>query len=393
MKLQKLRNIMGLKSWREKVAPAMAAQDKAESPVGVLLQASRLRCGEELADIAKDLRIRQNYLEALEEGRFHELPGATYAVGFVRTYAEHLGLDGNEVVRRFKAEAAGINRSMDLIFPAPKAEGGIPGGALMLVGAVLAVLAYGGWYLLSTGNRTAVELVPDLPDRFLSLVDSVRSSIGTRFGDIDAPVTVQPAPAAAIAPPAQATTAPAAAPVVEPTPTPVAAPQAAAPVVPAASAAVEAGRSQPTAVETRAAMVPSAPAVPSQPPTLPSASIPAGDRPASPVPASSSLAANLPSTGPSEEGGPQIFVRAKTDSWIQIRDELGNQLLVTRLMRAGDTYEVPNRPGLKLLTGNAGALDILIDGEATPSLGPIGAVRRDISLNAELLRAGTAARP
>ena len=62
-------------------------------------------------------------------------------------------------------------------------------------------------------------------------------------------------------------------------------------------------------------------------------------------------------------------------------------------MRAGDTYEVPNRPGLKLLTGNAGALDILIDGEATPSLGPIGAVRRDISLNAELLRAGTAARP
>ena len=72
--------------------------------VGALLQASRQRLGEELVDVASMLRIRLPYLVAIEAGRHQELPGATYAVGFIRAYAEHLGLDSEEVVRRFKAE-------------------------------------------------------------------------------------------------------------------------------------------------------------------------------------------------------------------------------------------------------------------------------------------------
>jgi cytoskeleton protein RodZ len=78
-------------------------------------------------------------------------------------------------------------------------------------------------------------------------------------------------------------------------------------------------------------------------------------------------------------------------SWIQVRDDIDNRLLTTRLMRAGDTFRVPDRPGLKLLTGNAGALEILVDGEAVPPLGPIGAVRRDVALDIKRLREGTAA--
>ena len=91
--------------------------------VGALLRASRVRIGEDLQDVAILLRIRYPYLEAIEGGRFEELPGKTYAVGFVRAYADHLGLDGEEVVRRFKAEAAGdeVSRT-DLRFPTPIAE-------------------------------------------------------------------------------------------------------------------------------------------------------------------------------------------------------------------------------------------------------------------------------
>ena len=40
--------------------------------------------------------------------RYERLPGATYAQGFVRAYAEHLNLDGAELVRRYKAETAGL---------------------------------------------------------------------------------------------------------------------------------------------------------------------------------------------------------------------------------------------------------------------------------------------
>ena len=86
----------------------------------------------------------------------------------------------------------------------------------------------------------------------------------------------------------------------------------------------------------------------------------------------------------------RILVRAKMNSWIQVRDDNGNRLLLKRLLRTGDTYRVPNRPGLKLLTGNAGALEILVDGETVPSIGPVGAVRRSVALDIERLRRGTA---
>ena len=86
----------------------------------------------------------------------------------------------------------------------------------------------------------------------------------------------------------------------------------------------------------------------------------------------------------------RIVVRAKTNSWIQIRDEIGKEFLVTRLLRAGNSYVVPNRRGLKLSTGNAGALEILVDGKAVPSIGDEGIVRRGVKLDADKLKAGTA---
>ena len=85
----------------------------------------------------------------------------------------------------------------------------------------------------------------------------------------------------------------------------------------------------------------------------------------------------------------RIVLRAKLDSWVQVRDE-ENNVLMTRILRMGDTYRAPNRPGLTLLTGNAGALEILVDGNIVPAIGPIGAVRRNVALDAERLLAGRA---
>ena len=67
-----------------------------ESPletVGQDLRAARLRRGDEIAQVSRALKIRKDHLEALEEDRLEDLPGKTYAIGFVRSYACHLGLD------------------------------------------------------------------------------------------------------------------------------------------------------------------------------------------------------------------------------------------------------------------------------------------------------------
>ena len=96
-----------------------------------------------------------------------------------------------------------------------------------------------------------------------------------------------------------------------------------------------------------------------------------------------------PEAKPETPVASRIVVRAKSNSWIQVRDDVGNQLLLTRILRAGDTYPVPNRSGLMLLTGNAGALEIQVDGETVPGIGG-GAVRRAVALDVERLRQGKA---
>src|SRR5215471_1719904 len=81
-----------------------------ESPletVGSELRAARLRRGDEIAQVSRALKIRKDHLEALEADRLEDLPGKTYAIGFVRSYARYLGLDAAQYVERFKREISG----------------------------------------------------------------------------------------------------------------------------------------------------------------------------------------------------------------------------------------------------------------------------------------------
>src|SRR5579862_4777143 len=75
--------------------------------VGKDLRAARLRRGDEIAQVSRALKIRKDHLEALEEDRLEDLPGKTYAIGFVRSYARHLGLDATAFVERFKRDISG----------------------------------------------------------------------------------------------------------------------------------------------------------------------------------------------------------------------------------------------------------------------------------------------
>ena len=59
----------------------------------------------------------------------------------------------------------------------------------------------------------------------------------------------------------------------------------------------------------------------------------------------------------------RIVIRAATDSWVQVEDANEN-ILLSRVLKTGDSYRVPNRDGLTMMTGNAGALDIVVDGQS-----------------------------
>ena len=136
--------------------------------VGAELAAARDRLGWTLPDIAGHLRIRQSFLAAIELGRLDQLPGTAYAMGFVRSYAKALGLPPDDVARRFRSEAAEVDRKPELAFPAPVPERGVPAGAVVMLGAVLVVGAYIGWYKAS-GEKPGLEPVRPVPERLAEL--------------------------------------------------------------------------------------------------------------------------------------------------------------------------------------------------------------------------------
>lgn len=69
--------------------------------IGTLLKQTREKKGLTLRDVEEATKIRYKYLEALEEENFKILPGRVYTKGFIRNYANFLGLDGDPLLETY----------------------------------------------------------------------------------------------------------------------------------------------------------------------------------------------------------------------------------------------------------------------------------------------------
>jgi cytoskeleton protein RodZ len=275
--------------------------------VGQDLRTARLRRGEDLATVSRALKIRKEHLDAVEEDRIESLPGKTYAIGFVRSYANYLGLDVTAMVERFKEEISGRHdERTSSLPPMPDDETRkLPQGWRFVAGIVVLLLAYGAWHLFSAGSTQ---------------------------------VAVPPPPS--LAPPKAAA----------PKPKPAPAPQQA------------------------ASTAPSSPA-PAAPVVAPSANMSSVPPPASAPPKPASADTAVATIGPSggtiygeQNRNPRVVLKVKTDTRVTVRAEDGS-IYLNRDLKAGDSYLVPNLPGLSLATNNAGAIEVDLDGQA---LGPVG---------------------
>jgi cytoskeletal protein RodZ len=73
------------------------------SELGQVLQRAREEKGITLDDIQRITKIQKRYLEAIERGHFHVLPGHFYARAFIKSYAEAVGLDPNHILSHFQS--------------------------------------------------------------------------------------------------------------------------------------------------------------------------------------------------------------------------------------------------------------------------------------------------
>src|SRR5581483_6939236 len=130
--------------------------------IGGSLREARLKRELTPADVQKAIRIRDRYLQALEEERWELLPGDAYVKGFLRTYADYLGLDGNLYVEEYNSRFAHPDEQQ-LIVPERFEHRRTPVGGvgflrpLVAVGVIVAIVAaVAAWQLsASSGNDRA----------------------------------------------------------------------------------------------------------------------------------------------------------------------------------------------------------------------------------------------
>jgi cytoskeleton protein RodZ len=288
------------------------------------LRQQREALGLDLADVAAALRIKPAYLMALEAGRPDELPGAVYAIGFIRAYADYLGLDSGEMLRLFRQQSTQLAAKPALAFPIPLGERSMPGGGMLLVALILAFCGYGGWFYLSTGDGPRPQRVAEVPLELLPYREPFRTAPA-----VSQPVDAQAAP-----------------------------------------------------------LSPAVPSERSEHSSRAQAGSASGGRPSA---AGSAMAAVPAAPDPAPNPAGEVVIRATADSWIEIRDAR-QAVLLRRVLKAGESCRAPARPGLSMRTGNAGGLEITVDGVPAPPIGARGMVRRNVALDGHALLAGSAVR-
>ena len=286
--------------------------DRTLQAVGRELRAVRLARGEDLEDTATYLRIKVGYLSALEEGDLTALPVGPYAMGFLRTYGDHLGVNGSTLVARLKPAAEIVAPRRDLAYRKPLSQSRQPTAGFLLAALVMLTAAYAGYPVFPPGGD----------DRPAEIAE--------------APVAVSPVTEANVS---------------------------TSPAVPAVTRAAEAA---PAPIESDVTSAVAAESASS--PIVPVALV---------SPESGSLLPAVADDLTTSKG--RVVLVARDNSWIQIRSP-DRSFVRTRTLLAGERFVVPKRDGLALWTGNAGGIEIEVDGRSQGFVGASGAVVRNLSL-------------
>lgn len=134
--------------------------------VGELLRAEREKKGLSIKEIENAISIRALYINAIEEGNYTLIPGEVYLKGFIRNYANYLGLNGQEMVAFYRQEQQPIAPE---VVEAPveqpptrtttKSTTTNRSNKLLIVSLLVVCVAGSAWWLLgnSSPNKEPLE--------------------------------------------------------------------------------------------------------------------------------------------------------------------------------------------------------------------------------------------
>ena len=274
------------------------------SNVGKLCLDARLNKGLTQEQAATLLKVRVKIIKDFEEGEHIYLPGMAYKVGFVRSYARLLDLDGDLLVKQFRdgLELNSYKEEYKFLTPELNKNNFLPIGAVVSV--FIAILSYTGWYYSDRSNN--IEQVSE--------INMVNMSSKTADIESNSYVIIEENFSNNLP-----------------------------------SSKKNDDKKQFQEINLKKALNDS--------------------NVESITPKNTELSATANERDPSTE----MVLKATGNSWVEIEDMEGN-VLMTRLMRPGETYVVPKINGLVFNTGNAGALSLSHGDVVVPKLGEIGEI-------------------
>lgn len=80
--------------------------------ISEILQDARIEKGYSLEAVVKSIKIKKQFLIAIESGDYFALPSESYALGFIKNYAQFLGVDKNKASALFRREYDGVQAKM-----------------------------------------------------------------------------------------------------------------------------------------------------------------------------------------------------------------------------------------------------------------------------------------
>ena len=274
------------------------------STVGKLCLDARLNKGLTQEQAGALLKVRVKIIKDFEDGENIDLPGLAYKVGFVRSYARLLDLDGDLLVQEFKEglELNSFKEEYNFLTPELNKNNFLPIGAVVSV--LIAIFSYTGWYYSDRSNKiepVAVQKIEDISkntaeidnNSFVIIEEDFSNNLSSSNTNNDVNQVQE--------------------------------------VNPKKNLNEEKVESM--------------------------------------ISKNTELSATANERDPSTE----LVLKAIGNSWVEIEDMEGN-ILMTRLMRPGETYVVPDINGLTFNTGNAGALSLSQGDVIVSKLGEVGEI-------------------
>ena len=299
------------------------------STVGKLCLDARLSKGLTQEQAANLLKVRVKIIKDFENGDHIDLPGLAYKIGFVRSYARMLDLDSDLLVNEFKEslELSSFKEEYKFLTPELNKNNLVPLGAIVSV--FIAILSYTGWYYSDRSNKiekvsenkieeTSIKTPEIDKNEYVIIEENFDTTSLIKSKKWNNEKNIQN---------------------------------------------VSADKNIKT--EENQTLI-------SKNINIKNNEIVKKNNIIDPK-LNEDQTSEMSATANERDPSTEMILRATGNSWVEIEDLDGN-VLMTRLMRPGETYVVPNVNGLTFNTGNAGALSLSQGDKLVPRLGEIGEI-------------------